>query len=154
LSVKSIANTNDIKVGVSGNYFLNDNIGDSKVHHKTPIFIDRHLEASLYNGLDLNCYIFPFCSYENDDVIGGYYIPKDVRITPGDIEYSEDLEYGLNSKVLEDKIENENNWLIKLPIELQNYIDVVIPITVNANKKHDVRIYKKPLRNLNQLDIP
>lgn len=157
LSVKTISNKEDIKIGVSGNYFLNDSIGKDKTTHKTPVFIDNLFEASLYNGLDLNCYVFPFCSYDIDDIAGGYYVPKDVAlgtiIPYTNINNGYDEEYGYNSEIDWENVCNEKDWLVKLPIKLHNYIDIEIPFHTE-NSHYEVKIYKKPLRNLNQLELP
>jgi hypothetical protein len=77
--------SHNFKVALSGNYFLNDTITDIKISDtSSSIFIDPYLEGSLYNGLDITCYLMPLFYYTDEDDVkladNSYYIPKDVLI--------------------------------------------------------------------------
>ena len=95
LTVNTIANditASNLKFVASGNYFANDKISDIKISDtSTRVYIDPYFEGSLYNGLDVNCYIFPIFHYTDEDDIkqedNSYYIPKDFLTSiTGEIE--------------------------------------------------------------------
>jgi hypothetical protein len=49
-------------------------------------FIDSHLYNTLFRGIDIDTYLFPYIPYKSDDETfisqsGSYYIPKDVSIS-------------------------------------------------------------------------
>ena len=75
--------TNDIRIGYSLDGFLRQLDGEDITSGQ--IFIDSHLYNTLFIGIDLDTYMFPYIPYgEKDDFKpkqGEYYIPKDANIT-------------------------------------------------------------------------
>ena len=84
LTVKTNANSLDkVKLAASGNYFLKEVEGGAKLTDKDKVYIDPYFEGSLYKGVNLTCYVFPFCTYEGEEVImldSSYYVPKDIKL--------------------------------------------------------------------------
>ena len=171
LTVGTVLNeikADNFKVALSGNYFLNDTITDIKISDTSSnIFIDPYLEGSLYNGLDITCYLMPVFYYTDEDDVkladNSYYIPKDVQIRVVGAEnwLTGNGKYGESSLVV---LPNDNQeyklkgWLYKIPIQLNNYIDVIINTeTTSPNGdtvEIDIRLCQKPLRSLTDLVIP
>lgn len=161
-------NADNFKVALSGNYFLNDTITDIKISDtSSSIFIDPYLEGSLYNGLDITCYLMPLFYYTDEDDVkladNSYYIPKDVQIKVADAynNLNGNGKYGESSLVVQPKDKYEyqlKDWLYKIPIQLNNYIDVVIKTETTSPKGNtesiDIRLCQKPLRSLTDLVIP
>lgn len=170
LNVKTIhndVNASNLKVAVSGNFFLNDEFSDIKISDtSTSIFIDPYFEGSLYNGLDINCYIFPVYHYTDEDDIkltnNAYYIPKDVTLTIDNIlSMTEDnVKYGVPSEISgsSDSAFSQRTWIEKFDCILNNYIDYKITCSVENEKGildgKEIRITQKPLRSLKKLVIP
>lgn len=170
LNVKTIhndVNASNLKVAVSGNFFLNDEFSDIKISDtSTSIFIDPYFEGSLYNGLDINCYIFPVYHYTDEDDIkltnNAYYIPKDVTLTVDNILSMTEgnVKYGVPSEISgsSDITFSQRTWIEKFDCILNNYIDYKITCSVENEKGilegKEIRITQKPLRSLKKLVIP
>ena len=181
LTVHTIANditASNLKFVASGNYFANDKISDIKISDtSTRVYIDPYFEGSLYNGLDVNCYIFPVFHYTDEDDIkqedNSYYIPKDFLTSIKEIEnvLEGNGKYGQPSVIKKwtngtDAVEDDTDWLNVLPwickvsVSLNNFIDVKITACVKSidnlseSKKQLIRICQKPLRSIKELSIP
>jgi PKD repeat protein len=81
--------TSDIRIGYSLDGFLRP-LADDDIA-KGEYFIDQHLYNTLFMGIDLDTYLFPYIPFGNNE----YYIPKDVQIL---------LSYSVN------KINGGNNY--------------------------------------------
>ena len=81
LTFNVIPNIKDeIRMGLSANGFLKPVEEGAKLSD-SDIFIDQHLSNTLYKGIDLNCYIIPYITYDNSSfkiMDDAYYVPKDV----------------------------------------------------------------------------
>ena len=81
LTFNVIPNVKDeIRMGLSANGFLKPVEEGAKLSD-SDIFIDQHLRNTLYKGIDLNCYIIPYITYDNSSfkiMDDAYYVPKDV----------------------------------------------------------------------------
>ena len=165
LTVKTKANSLDkVKLAASGNYFLKEVEGGAKLTDKDKVYIDPYFEGSLYKGVNLTCYVFPFCTYEGEEVImldSSYYVPKDINLS---IKYEQiddkEFESGTNSKVnsATDYLNKSDMWLKKIELELNNYIDLEIDGTINGGENNEesrvIKIVQKPLLNIENISIP
>jgi hypothetical protein len=81
LSLRVVGNVkSDIRIAMSSNGFLKPMVDGAKLSD-AEIFIDQHFRNSLYKGIDINGYIFPYIIYDDSDVKimnDTYYVPKDV----------------------------------------------------------------------------
>ena len=165
LTVKTKANSLDkVKLAASGNYFLKEVEGGAKLTDKDKVYIDPYFEGSLYKGLNLPCYVFPFCTYEKSSfkmVDGCYYVPKDVKLKITTVEnIDKEFESGTNSEVISatDGSNELDMWLKKIELELNNYIDLEITGTLNDGTSNEVsrviKIVQKPLLNIENISIP
>lgn len=165
LTVKTKANSLDkVKLAASGNYFLKEVEGGAKLTDKDKVYIDPYFEGSLYKGVNLTCYVFPFCTYEGEEVImldSSYYVPKDINLS---IKYEQiddkEFESGTNSKVnsATDDLNKSDMWLKKIELELNNYIDLEIDGTLKGGENNEesrvIKIVQKPLLNIENISIP
>lgn len=148
----------DIRIGISGNGFFKPMENGAKLSDSS-VFVDQHLRNSLYKGADLNCYIFPYVIYDNEDVKvmdDSYYIPKDVILTKP-LRYSRttDAKYGRESYVDIDKgITRMYPWMYCVPLLLNNYIDITFNVSTNKEKSFIIRLTQKPLQNPKNINIP
>ena len=174
LTINTISNditASNLKYVASGNYFANDKISDIKISDtSTSVYIDPYFEGSLYNGLDVNCYVFPVFHYTDEDDIkqedNSYYIPKDFLTSITEIENVTEGngKYGQPSVVK--KQENNKDWsnvlpwICKVSVSLNNFIDAKITACVRSidnyseSKEQLIRICQKPLRSIKELTIP
>lgn len=148
----------DIRIGISSNGFFKPIENGAKLSDSS-VFVDQHLRNSLYKGADLNCYIFPYVIYDNEDVKvmdDSYYIPKDVILTKP-LKYSRttDAKYGEESYVDIDKgITRLYPWMYCVPLLLNNYIDISFNVSTNKEKSFIIRLTQKPLLNPKNINIP
>lgn len=175
LTVKTVSNditASNLKFVASGNYFANDKISDIKISDtSTSVFIDPYFEGSLYNGLDVNCIVFPVYHYTDEDDVkqedNSYYIPKDFItsiskvqcLSDGNGKYGEPSVDGAYENVLSPSEKDVRlPWMCKIPFILNNYIDIDIVVKVTddekTSKEQSIRICQKPLRSIKDLVIP
>ena len=159
LTVKTNANSLDkVKLAASGNYFLKEVEGGAKLTDKDKVYIDPYFEGSLYKGVNLTCYVFPFCTYEGEEVImldSSYYVPKDINLSIETKQINDDeFESGTNSKSIVQDQDKSIEWLKKIELELNNYIDLEIDGTLNNTTKRTIKVVQKPLLNIENISIP
>lgn len=147
---------NEIRMAISSNSFLKPMELGAKLSDAN-IFIDQHLRNSLYKGLDINCYIFPYVIYKDDEVKvmnDSYYIPKDISLS---LRYSKmiDKKYGFPSEVnTSPTAEPIYPWMYCVPLILRNYIDIIFNVETNNEKNFKIRLTQKPLQNPSKITIP
>lgn len=160
LTVKTNANSLDkVKLAASGNYFLKEVEGGAKLTDKDKVYIDPYFEGSLYKGVNLTCYVFPFCTYEGEEVImldSSYYVPKDIKLSIESKQINDDDEFesGTNSDIIVQDQDKSTEWLKKIDLVLNNYIDIEILGTLNNTTKRTIKVVQKPLANINKFSIP
>lgn len=159
LTVKTNANSLDkVKLAASGNYFLKEVEGGAKLTDKDKVYIDPYFEGSLYKGVNLTCYVFPFCTYEGEEVImldSSYYVPKDIKLSIETKQINDDeFESGTNSDIIVQDQDKSIEWLKKIELVLNNYIDIEILGTLNNTTKRTIKVVQKPLANINKFSIP
>lgn len=148
----------DIRIGISSNGFFKPIENSAKLSDSS-VFVDQHLRNSLYKGADLNCYIFPYVIYDNEDIKvmdDSYYVPKDVILTKP-LKYSRitDEKFGRESYVDIDKgITRLYPWMFCIPLILNNYFDIIFNVSTNKEKNFIIRLTKKPLQNPKKINIP
>lgn len=100
VTISVISNDIDnVKIGLSSDGFLREGQGTTWNNSRNNYYIDEHLYNSLYKGIDIDVYIFPFIEYQEqfyiqgaDDLVvdiheGGYmaekmyYVPKDLQLS-------------------------------------------------------------------------
>lgn len=150
----------DIRMGLSANGFLKPVEEGAKLSDSDR-FIDQHLRNALYKGIDLNCYIIPYVTYDNSSfkiMDDAYYVPKDVVLNLS-YSYQTDEKYGKPSEVNQGG-NNESShrpiypWMYCVPFILYNYIDITLNVTTNKDKNFSLRLTKKPLQNPKSVKIP
>ena len=176
LSIKVSKNDiSNIRVGVSLDGFLrpldSENIKDARY------FIDQHLYNSLFKGIDLDIYVFPYIPYQkgqesfevNENM---YYVPKDVTMTV----YPEVKTIGGNSMFsfinhggyvidgnivqtpFDDYIVGIHPWFYRIPLILRNYINIKFTNELTNGTSSPIRIelslIKKSLSNTQKVLIP
>lgn len=151
-------NEEEIRIGMTGNGFLKPIENSAKLSDSL-IFIDQHLRNSLYKGIDLDCYVFPYITYDNNDVKimdDTYYIPKDVSI---DLSYSltTDEKFGKASEVNTNPAASPiYPWVYRIPMILNDYVDISFNVILNEDEERNyiIRLTQKPLQNPLSLNIP
>lgn len=192
MSTKVIGNDLDnVRIGYTTDGFLRDL--DEVVLDKTYHF-DPHLYNSLYKGIDLDVYLFPFITYDEqfyiegaDDLVidiyqGGiqttqkmYYVPKDLTLSlkcipnkekgkgnssyvnhgfPDDYENGDDI-----AKKYTDYIIGVQPWFYRVPLVLQDYINIDFEVLYYNNNKSNVlrsiaSLVKHNLKSSNDIYIP
>ena len=146
----------DIRIGVSSSGFLKP-VEDGAKLSDSEIFVDQHLRNSLYKGIDLNCYIFPYVIYDDTDVKimnDTYYVPKDVVLGLSH-SLQTDEKYGKASEVnVNPAPEPIYPWMYSIPLILNNYIDIIFNVSTNRSKSFAIRLTEKPLLNPLSVNIP
>ena len=143
LTFSVVGNDNDkIRMGISGNGFLKQTESDSKLSDSY-IFIDKHFRKSLYKGIDINCYIFPYICYDDEDIKvmdDSYYIPKDIVLS---LKYTRmlDEKFGKPSLVnTNPTAEPIYPWMFCVPLVLKNYIDIIFDVYTNKERNFKIRL--------------
>lgn len=155
-----------IKIGISADSFLRD-LDEEIIDDITKnYYIDPYFYNSLFKGLDIDAYLFPYIPYDEefyiegaDDLVidiyqGGvetynkmYYVPKDfnislqcVRINHVNEGNSSYINHGLGDDLNDEGILNDKEreyivgikpWFYRIPIVLQDYIDIVFQVKGN-----------------------
>lgn len=166
----------NVHIGISLDGFLRPMEGE-KISNTT-YFIDQHLYNSLFRGIDIDVYIFPYIVYDdNTDIVvddSMYYIPKDVCITlfpevktiSGDKNYSfiNHGGYIVDGEIAQypkdDYILGIHDWFYRVPLILRKYINIKFKNTLNIvgqttpTRQIDVNLVKKKLINPKSVIIP
>lgn len=183
-----------IKIGISADSFLRDLEQQGFNSVTQNYYIDPYFYNSLYKGLDVEAYLFPYVPYDEefyiegaDDLVidvyeGGvqtynkmYYVPKDfniqlkcLRIKHNNEGNSSYINHGLgdgltDQDILIDKekeyIEGIKPWFYRIPIVLQDYIDIVFQVRGNLINNTQVlewlpRVQKLGLKQSYDIVIP
>lgn len=149
-------NINDIRIGYSLDGFLRQLDGEDITSGQ--FFIDSHLYNTLFIGIDLDTYMFPYIPYgEKDDFKpkqGEYYIPKDANITI--TPQVNTINGGTNNSYinLEDYIQNIHRWFYRIPLVLRQYINIKYDVLVNGEKKVLLSLVKTKIPSPNKTVVP
>ena len=177
LTINVKNNTMDnIRIGMSLDGFLRPMNGEDI--SDGDYFIDQHLYNSLFSGIDLDVYIYPYITYDGDnDIVADksmYYVPKDISVAlypevktiSGNDNYSfvnhggyirdgEIVQYPMDDYIL-----GLHSWFYRVPLILRNYINIKFKNTLNVigvpskTKQIDVNLVKKSLVNTKSVIIP
>lgn len=121
-------NIDDVRIGYSLDGFLRPLEGDDITSGE--FYIDQHLYNTLFIGMDLDTYIFPYISEGDNE----YYVPKDISldITP----YVNTIHDGKNYSYInqEDYIEIIHEWFYRIPLIIRQYINLKFDVNVGDRK--------------------
>lgn len=167
----------NVKIGISTDGFLRDL---EQLDSFNNYYIDPHLYNTLYKGIDLDLYIFPFISYDDEFYIQGadslvidvyeggfetynkmYYIPKDLSLhlkcTPiisknkGNSSF---VNHGLVdnygdkahlNQLYADFIIGINPWFYRVPVVLQDYINLKFDVYFKRVEESDYVLLSSPI---------
>lgn len=141
-------NYDDVRIGYSLDGFLrtfdNENISSSEY------FIDSHLYNTLFVGIDLDTFMFPYIPYgETND----YYIPKDISIS---VTYQiNTINGGKNFSEIdyENHLEQIYPWFVRIPLILKQYVNIKYDVQF-GDRTIMLNLVKKRLPSPNMTVIP
>lgn len=160
-------NVQNVKIALTCDGFLHT-IDDEKWDESNGCLVDSYLYNSLFKGLDLDIYMFPYICYDDEFYIEGaddlvidlteagmennnkmYYVPKDLEIdlkyvpvidkSKGNSSYvnhglPDDLDdYDSLAEHISNYIIGIHPWFYRIPVVLQDYIDIVFDVELNNN---------------------
>lgn len=142
-------NVDDVRIGYSLDGFLRP-FEDEDIS-SGEFFIDKHLDNTMFIGLDLDTYMFPYIPY--DGKANEYYVPKDISINV--IPQVNTINGGKNYSYInhEDYIEQIHSWFWRLPLVLRQYINIKFDVEI-GDRTVMMNLVKKRIPSPNKTVIP